>query len=309
MNKKSTYLLGILLTIIVGSILYWMFCCNCQCNKRGNDKHPQGKEKTEHLAKVKTASLLPFIVKDADGNLSLNVNDNFNFKTSDANFMKPISESLQAELGKLKDYLAKNNGKTLSIKGFYTADETNNSIYPNLGLARANSVKNYLSSLGISSNLMDTFGELKENLVANSEGYFKGATEFGVANAVDNSDALKTLAEEIKANPLVLYFNTGQSSINLSSEQRQKIANISRYLDKVDGAKCLVTGHTDNTGDPQYHIPLGQKRADFAKNYFVRNGISENKIVANSKGDSQPIADNETEEGRAKNRRTVITIQ
>lgn len=267
----------------------------------------------ERNNKVKTASkafsVLPFIVKDVDGDLSLNSNDNFNFKTSNPNFMLPISESLTTELEKLKNYLANNNGKSLQIKGFYKANESNNSIYPNLGLARANAVKNYLSSFGIPSNLVDTFGELNKDLVANTNGFFNGATEFKVANSKDNSDALKTLGNEIKASPLVLYFKTGQSAINLTAAQRQKIANISRYLDKVNGAKCLVTGHTDNTGNPDFHIPLGQKRADFAKNYLVQNGISRAKIVANSQGDKQPIATNATEDGRAKNRRTVITIQ
>jgi len=106
----------------------------------------------------------------------------------------------------------------------------------------------------------------------------------------------------------VLHFNTGQAAINLTAEQRQKIADISRYLDKVDGATCSVVGHTDNTGARATNIQLGQGRADFGKAYLVRNGIPDSKINASSKGPDEPIADNSTETGRAENRRTVITI-
>ena len=52
-----------------------------------------------------------------------------------------------------------------------------------------------------------------------------------------------------------------------------------------------------------------EQRAQFAKAYFVSNGIPENKIEVSGKGELQPIADNSTEVGRAKNRRTEITIK
>lgn len=301
MSKKTSYLLGILLTIIVGTYLNWKLCCNC--DKATN------KVENNVVATPKETTSFPFIVKDADGNLSLNLNDNFNFKNSSAKFESPIPENLQQEIEKLKNYLTTNEGKSLAIKGFYTGDEKNNSAFPNLGIARANSVKNFLVSKGIPSSIIDLFGELKPTMVANKDKVYQGAVGFEVSKAVDNTEALKVIGENIKANPLVLYFKTGQAQINLSAEQRQKIADIVRYLDKVPDAKCVITGHTDNTGDPEKNVVLGQQRADFAKNYLVRNGISDTKIVATSKGQNQPIADNATDEGKAKNRRTVITIQ
>ena len=53
---------------------------------------------------------------------------------------------------------------------------------------------------------------------------------------------------------------------------------------------------------------LGKERAEFAKSYLMKNGIAADKIIVSSKGQSQPIATNATEEGRVKNRRTVITL-
>ena len=97
------------------------------------------------------------------------------------------------------------------------------------------------------------------------------------------------------------------AQINLTAEQRQKIADISHCVDKL-GVKIQVVGHTDNTGQADNNMVLGQGRADFAKNYLIRNGILGVNIEATSKGQTQPIADNNTEEGRKENRRTVITI-
>ncbi|TYP99818.1 OmpA family protein [Tenacibaculum adriaticum] len=305
MSKKLLYLLGIIGTILLGTYFYWKFCCN-PCCEVGACKQ---KKKVENVSTIIPATtFLPFQVKDVNGNLSLSVEDNFNFKQSGLNYLQPVSTNLDHEIEKLKEYLTSQEGKTLSVTGFYQSDETNNSAFPNLGLARANSIKNYLKDKGISSKLIDTYSQLNDEMVADSLNVFHGPLSFEVLASVDNSEKLKLTANEIKENPVVLYFKTGQANINLTPEQRSKIADISMYLDKVEGAMCLVTGHTDKTGDATHNILLGQNRADFAKQYLITNGISGDKIIATSKGQTEPIADNGTEEGRAKNRRTVITI-
>ncbi|MDY0780447.1 OmpA family protein [Tenacibaculum sp. IB213877] len=307
MSKKLMYLLGIVLTILLGTYFYWKLCCNT-CTDTSNSEH---KEEIENnvTSTQKTPTYLPFMVKDANGNLSITINENFNFKESGLNFVRPVSAELDEQIINLKNYLTSIDGKTLSITGYYTSNEVNTSAFPNLGLARANSVKNYLTSKGIPSRIIDTYGKLNDNMVTDSLKVYHGPLFFDVLEFKDDSDQITVLGEELKENPIVLYFNTGEASINLTADQRERMAKISRYLDKVEGAWCIVTGHTDNTGDPTLNIKLGQDRANFAKNYLISNAIPESKITAISKGPLQPIADNATEEGRAKNRRTVITIK
>ncbi|WP_309477233.1 OmpA family protein [Tenacibaculum aquimarinum] len=166
-------------------------------------------------------------------------------------------------------------------------------------------------SKGISSKLINTFGKLNDEMAPDANGIFHGPLGFDIFTRSEDSsssdEALAKACEAIKANPLVLHFNTGQASINLTAEQRQKIADISRCVDKL-GAKVQVVGHTDNTGNADNNMVLGQNRADFAKKYLVNNGILSNNINATSKGPNEPIADNATDEGKAKNRRTVVTI-
>ena len=305
MSKKTSYILGILLTIILGTILYYYFCCAACCDKQ---KEPI-KEVVE--PKVIEATKNAFLISDADGDFNIEIQDNFNFKTSSFTILKPVSTSVDGGVEKLKEYLLANPLKTIDITGYYKSDEDNNSAYPNLGLARANAVKNYLVLHGISSKQIDTYGKLNNDIIPDDTKTLFGPLKFGVLtnDAADTSslDALKKACDSVRAHPLVLYFKTGQAAINLTAAQRQKIADISHCVDKL-GVKVQVVGHTDNTGDASNNVVLGQQRADFAKGYLIKNGILESNIESSSKGQIDPIADNGTEEGRAKNRRTVVTI-
>jgi outer membrane protein OmpA-like peptidoglycan-associated protein len=117
------------------------------------------------------------------------------------------------------------------------------------------------------------------------------------------------LREKINAEPLVLYFNTAASNIELTDVEKQKVADLAAYIKNVPNAAILAVGHTDNVGGRELNINLGQRRAEFAKNYLAENGIDAGKISTDSKGPDEPIADNATNEGKAKNRRVVITIK
>ena len=125
-----------------------------------------------------------------------------------------------------------------------------------------------------------------------------------VSNAVD----WNALKQSINANPLTLYFKTNQTNVVLTNDERQKIADISKYLDNVPYSSILVEGHTDNVGARDLNTSLGLKRANFVKDYLGKNGIDINKIKTSSKGPDIPILPNDTEEGKAKNRRSIITI-
>ena len=308
MTKKTLCLLGILLTIIVGTVLYYFLCCKV-CYSKEQEKTEPNKEVVN--LKAKEVSKNAFLITDAASNLKIESQDNFNFKMSNFSILEPLSLKVKEESLKLKNYLLSNPSKTIDILGFYKSDEVNNSAFPNLGLARANAVKNYFVTLGIASKQINTNGKLNDTINPDKESTLFGPFSFGVltGNDTDTSedDALKTACESIKENPLVLYFKTGQTAINLTTEQRNKIATISKCVDKT-GVKVQVIGHTDNVGNANNNVVLGQKRADFARNYLIKNGILGNNIEALSKGDKEPIANNATQEGRTKNRRTVITI-
>ena len=311
MSKKTSYVLGILLTIILGTILYYFLCCSLCCDKNSR-KHnkPVETQKVEEPKAIE-ATKNAFFISDANGDFNVEIQDNFNFKTSSFVILDSVSEHVANGVEKLKEYLLANPLKTIDITGYYKSDEDNNSAYPNLGLARANAVKNYFVLHGVPAKQIDTYGKLNDDIIPDETKTLFGPLKFGIltGDAEDTSslDALKQACDSVRANPLVLYFESGQAAINLTTAQRQKIADISHCVDKL-GVKVQVVGHTDNTGDANNNVVLGQQRADFAKVYLTRNGILEGNIETSSKGPNEPIADNATEEGRAKNRRTVVTI-
>ncbi|TYA74331.1 OmpA family protein [Seonamhaeicola marinus] len=307
MRKKTSYILGILLTILIGTLLYIYLCCSECCGKKeSGDNLPK-----EEQVDIKTATKNAFLISDAKGDFKIEIPDNFNFKTSDFSILEPVSANIDSEVLKLKDYLISNPLKDLEITGFYKSDEVNNSAYPNLGLARANAVKNYLVTHGVPAKQIDTFGKLNDDINPDKANMLFGPLQFNMItlDASDTSvlEALEKECDSVRKNPIVLHFKTGQAAISLTSEQRQKIAAISHCVDKL-GVKVQVVGHTDKTGDATQNIQLGLNRADFASKYLIANGILKDNIEVSSKGQSEPIADNTTDEGKAQNRRTVITI-
>ena len=81
------------------------------------------------------------------------------------------------------------------------------------------------------------------------------------------------------------------------------------YLQSNPSSCLLITGHTDSNGSEAYNLALGWKRANVVKAYCMTMGLSQACIKTDSKGESEPEAENTTEEGQAKNRRSVLEIQ
>ncbi len=303
MTKTTTNLLGILITILAGTYFFMRYCSECGAvTKKGK---PTAKEEVM-AEELPEATAYPFAF--SDGDYTFTSNDNFDFNASSSSILLPVTQNIENGISSIRSFLKSDTGKVLDITGFYKSDETNSTAFPNLGLARATAVKNFLVSKGVLSSQLNTFGSLRDDMVA-QDNIFMGPLGYEIGGASDTEEEeLQEIYKRIKDKPLVLNFKTAQTSINLYPEQRQKIAEIARYLDKVEGASCSVIGHTDNEGGRALNTKLGQERADFAKAYLVQNGIPESKITASSKGPDSPVASNATEEGRAQNRRTIVTL-
>jgi outer membrane protein OmpA-like peptidoglycan-associated protein len=80
-------------------------------------------------------------------------------------------------------------------------------------------------------------------------------------------------------------------------------------LDKWGNVNIEVAGHTDNKGSDKYNMRLSQERAEAVRNYLISKGIAADRLTAKGYGESQPVADNATDEGRFKNRRVELIEQ
>ena len=79
------------------------------------------------------------------------------------------------------------------------------------------------------------------------------------------------------------------------------------YLVKYPQSKLVVTGHADSVGSDAYNMELSKRRAESVKNYLVEKyNIDEQRMIVKGVGSSQPIADNDSPEGQAQNRRVTV---
>jgi outer membrane protein OmpA-like peptidoglycan-associated protein/uncharacterized protein YegP (UPF0339 family) len=103
-----------------------------------------------------------------------------------------------------------------------------------------------------------------------------------------------------------IYFNTGKADLTL--ESREQIRNIAEIVNAYPNVKLKVGGYTDNTGSLEFNQKLSQERAESVMNSLISQGISQERLVAEGYGPKHPVASNDTEEGRAKNRRIALLV-
>lgn len=94
----------------------------------------------------------------------------------------------------------------------------------------------------------------------------------------------------------------------LKPEGRAKLDDLVSKIKDVNLEVIIAVGHTDSIGTVAYNQKLSVRRAEAVKAYLVSKGIERNRVYTEGKGESQPVADNKTKEGRAKNRRVEIEV-
>lgn len=267
----------------------------------------------------------------ADGTLfRLDLPGNFSFAKSGANAnMNGLGGSLESMI----TYLKANPGRTLDITGYYSSGETNSTSFPNLGLARAEGIKQYLVQQGIPAGSITTKGE-ERNLPFTTKGdslrgglYFAfGGAEKPVEESVEQPaekpaepikitepTTEKALAEAEKFTsvfkPIDLYFQLGEANYIKTNETKKFFEEATSYLATHKDKKLLLTGHTDNSGPDDVNMRLSRDRANDVKTKLRKAGIDSDQIQVKAKGESEPKADNSTMSGRKANRRVTVVVQ
>ena len=93
---------------------------------------------------------------------------------------------------------------------------------------------------------------------------------------------------------------------SLKPESTKSLQEIVKLMRNYPGLKIEIQGHTDNQGSVDYNKDLSQRRAQTVKTYLITNGIDDSRLAAIGYGFSQPVASNDTQEGRGKNRRVEL---
>jgi len=94
----------------------------------------------------------------------------------------------------------------------------------------------------------------------------------------------------------------------LKPEGKAKLDDLTSKIKGITLEVIIAVGHTDSVGSDAYNQKLSLRRAEAVKAYMVSRGIEANRVYTEGKGEKQPVADNKTAEGRAKNRRVEIEV-
>ena len=121
------------------------------------------------------------------------------------------------------------------------------------------------------------------------------------------ADASSLKDELDKSGHVAVYgilFDTGKATLQPASEE--PLNQIVKLMQDNPDLKLRVEGHTDNVGSPASNKMLSEKRAEAVKAWLVSHGIAADRLLASGFGDTKPVADNSTDDGRAKNRRVEL---
>lgn len=188
--------------------------------------------------------------------------------------------------------------KVLEITGHYYPNESAPEGYENMGLARADRIKELLINSMPSERI-----RLKSRLITDTINLSRfEAAEFNWRTVdIKKSEVITT------ADGANIYFNSGSSQKIIDPKIDEYLQLVAKRVSQ-SGERIKLTGHTDSDGSQRSNENLGLRRARSVRDILVRYGVSGNKISIESKGESQPVANNATESGKYLNRRCELKI-
>lgn len=155
-----------------------------------------------------------------------------------------------------------------------------------------------------------------------AEGAILGAVVGGTAGAIigqrmdtkaeELDDELENAEVERVGEGIKVTFDSGIlfdfDSSALRNEAQQNLREFSESMEDFEDTNILIVGHTDARGSESYNQDLSERRAQSATEYLTQQGIASGRVTSVGKGESEPVASNETADGRQQNRRVEVAI-
>lgn len=216
-----------------------------------------------------------------------------------------MTESNDKFIKDLAAWLKDNPDRKLKIGGKYlaTEKEVDTGIMENLGLIRANNLRALLIQAGIAEDRMSLDSDqLVEGSILSKPIYFD----------VPEAAAIEEFAEVAMTFTNMTYsdanFEYNSAVFDPGTQFKTYADSVKIHFDDNQEKTLTIVGHTDAKGGDSYNMKLGLERAKSAKKYFEALGIDGKIIKVESQGKKEPIAPNDTDENRQKNRRVNIII-
>lgn len=171
------------------------------------------------------------------------------------------------------------------------------------------------SAVEANERRISELGDETDSKIAAVKGTAEKAVEIGT-QAMDRAAAAEIAAQDAAKGKLLWQVTLSDESVRFSFDQTSIPPEAATEMDDlIAKVKALdkavyieVEGHTDNIGSEEYNLQLGDKRSEAVRNYLNEKGIPLHAISTISYGESRPVADNGTPDGRARNRRVVIRV-
>lgn len=218
-------------------------------------------------------------------------------------------------LDQLLAWLDQNPDKDLEITGRFAAEEPSPDGSLNMGLARVDFLKKWLNAKGLDpARILSTYAQLPDSVGFNDADTLIQGIRLRVLDRVSlasegGADDGAVASPQIDIAPRIVYFDNNSDFIPLDDELREYLSQAIQYLRQHADNTLSLTGHTDNMGPAANNKVLGLNRANKVKEMLVALGLNEAQISVSSEGEERPVAGNDTEAGRAKNRRVEIQLK
>jgi outer membrane protein OmpA-like peptidoglycan-associated protein len=193
------------------------------------------------------------------------------------------------------------NNEKLVVKGYWYAGEDTTGI-GDLGMWRANRLKDTLSKF-ISPDRVSCVSVFIDK--ANEINIYRGALVEKTIQPKMSKDSTTSVMANGK---LIVYFPTNSTKNIFDAQTEKNIADIVAMANS-SGKTIYVSGHTDSQGKADKNQVLSQNRANKLKDLLIQRGVKAEQIQTIGKGQTEPIADNATADGRALNRRAEVIFQ
>ena len=131
----------------------------------------------------------------------------------------------------------------------------------------------------------------------------------GKATIEGRTDALSKEEKNIIDDKIIVYFQMASINMIQTPDNQLYFVALQKYLETNPSAVVSLTGHTDNTGVADQNLIYGKNRAENVKNILISRGIKATQIETITKGQTEPLADNTTDEGQGKNRRCEVVVR
>ncbi len=189
----------------------------------------------------------------------------------------------------------------LEITGLYYEAEDNPTEAATLGFARAERIKALLEG-DVPADRIRLRARVEDEKEGVRTGYFPGVDFEWIAV----EEVVEKSVEELE-DRIIIRFPYGSAQKEYSPEVDEYLEKLAARIQETKETVSL-TGHTDNTGSPEFNLDLGRQRAEGIRDLLVDMGVSPQQISTTTKGESQPVDSNETEEGRHNNRRVEVRL-